>query len=117
MVVQTKLKAASSNMFIILHLDLISDLEALETGSLSGPRGLKKLGAVAVPKDKSCAASGCDADHVSSPLAGRLLKRGLMLTHLTWLFLPQFIYLFCFLFCFVLSSHIQPFISCAGFCY
>lgn len=32
---------------------------------------------------------------------------------MTWLFLPQFICLFCSLFCFVLSTYMQPFISCA----
>lgn len=43
MVVQARHKSANLNMFIIPHLDLISDLEALEAHSFSWQLGLNEV--------------------------------------------------------------------------
>ncbi len=59
-----------------------------------GSSGWRRLWAASVPEDKCCVAPDWNADHVGLPFAGWLLRSGLVLTHLTRLFLPQFIWLF-----------------------
>lgn len=97
MVVQARHKSANLNMLIISHLDLISDLAALEAHSFSWQLGLKEVVSCQCARGQVLyAAPGWDADHVSLSLAGWQLRSGPLLTHLTWLFLSHFICLFSF---------------------
>lgn len=63
-----------------------------------------------MPKDKRCAASGYDADHVGLSLAGGLLRRGLMLASLTSMVLFFFQVL---LFASYFASFSPPTYSCS----
>lgn len=90
MVVQARQEAANLNMFIIPHLGLIPDLDALEAHSFSWQLRLKELVSCQCARGQSAVLRPVEMQItlVCRRLAGWLLRSGPVLTCLTWLFFP-----------------------------